>query len=391
VKDLCVQRKVNDLVIGTFGRGIYILDDYSALRAMKPEALAKDAVLFPPRDAQLFIPSAQFGGAGKAFQGASFYTADNPPYGATLTYHMKDSLKTRKQIRQDAEKAAEKKGQPVPYPTPEELRLEAEEEAPTVFLVIKDADGNVVRTVTGPTAAGTHRVTWDLRDPGAALPTARTREPGEDEDDGPPRGSGPLVAPGKYTATLHKRYRGEEAQLAGPVEFAVALDTLGSPDADAVKEQVAFHREVLKLSRAVTGATNVATELGTRLDAIRRALDTAPKADEASKKQVREMIDRNREILRAFRGDSVLAARNENVPLSISSRVGTAARASAQALAKPTGTQKEQYAIAAKEFAEELAKLKKLADVEVPALEKKLDAFGAPWTPGRLPAWDGGK
>ncbi|HVL11434.1 MAG TPA: hypothetical protein VM529_02645, partial [Gemmata sp.] len=89
VKDLCVQRKVNDLVIGTFGRGIYILDDYSALRAMKPEALAKDAALFPPRDAQLFIPSAQFGGAGKAFQGSSFYTADNPPYGATLTYHMK--------------------------------------------------------------------------------------------------------------------------------------------------------------------------------------------------------------------------------------------------------------------------------------------------------------
>ena len=176
--------------------------------------------------------------------------------------------------------------------------------------------------------------------------------------------------------------------MAGNVEFNVVLDTLGNPDAAAVAEQVAFHRQVLKLSRAVTGATNVSTELGTRLDAIRRALDLAPKADETAKTQVREMIDRNRDILRALRGDTVLAARNENVPLSISDRGGYAGRASAQSLAKPTGTQKEQYAIAAKEFAAELAKLKQLADVDLPALEKKLDGFGAPWTPGRLPTWD---
>jgi hypothetical protein len=179
------------------------------------------------------------------------------------------------------------------------------------------------------------------------------------------------------------------SQLAGPVEFGVVLDTLGSPDAEAVKEQVAFHRQVQKLSRAVTGATSVATELGTRLDAIRRALDAAPKADEAARKQVREMIARNRDILRSLRGDTVLAARNENVPLSISDRASYAARTSTQSLSKPTGTQKEQYAIAAREFAAELAKLKQLADTDVPALEKKLDAFGAPWTPGRLPAWDG--
>ena len=279
---------------------------------------------------------------------------------------------------------------PPPYPTPEELRLEAEEEAPTVFVVIRDDDGNAVRTVFGPTGAGMHRVTWDLRDPGATLPTSRVREP-DDDDDGPPRGSGPLAAPGKYTATLFKRYRGEVSKLSGPTDFEVVLDTLGNPDAAAVKEQVAFHRQVLKLSRAVTGATNVATELGTRLDAIRRALDAAPKADEAPKKLVREMIERNRDILRALRGDTVLAARNENVPLSISDRAAYASRSSVQSLTKPTGTQKEQYAIAASEFAKELAKLKQLADVDVPALEKKLDGFGAPWTPGRLPTWDGGK
>jgi photosystem II stability/assembly factor-like uncharacterized protein len=388
VKDLVIQRKMNDLVIGTFGRSFYVIDDYSPLRGLSPKTLAQPAVVFHPRQTPLYIPSAQFGGAGKAFLGASHYTADNPEFGATFTYYLKDGLKSRKQLRQEAEKAAEKKGEPVPYPTPEELRLEAEEEAPSVFLVVRDDDGNAIRMIPGPTAAGMHRVTWDLRDPGATLPSLRVPDPA-DEDDSPRQASGPLAAPGKYTVALHQRYRGEAKRLAGPVEFNVVLDTLGNPDPAAVKEQVAFHRQVLKLSRAVTGATNVANELSTRLDSIRRALDAAPKADEESKKAVREMIDRNRTILRDLRGDTVLANRNYNVPVSISDRVGYAGRASTQSLTAPTATQKESFAIASKEFAAELAKLKKLADEDLPALEKKLDTFGAPWTPGRLPNWDG--
>jgi hypothetical protein len=372
VKDLATQRKMNDLVIGTFGRGIYVIDDYSALRAMKPESLNKKAALFPVRDAVLFIPNAQYGEPGKAFLGASFYTADNPAYGAAISYHLKDALKTRRQKRKDAEKEAEKKGQPVPYPTPEELRLEAEEEPPSVYLVVTDAEGNVVRTVTGPTGAGTHRVHWDLRDPSASL-TA---------------GAGPLVAPGQYKVTLHQRVGGVASELAGPVEFNVVIDTLGAPDAEAVKEQVAFHRQVMKLRKAVTGSDTVANEIATRLEQIRQALDAAPKADEASKKEVREMIARNRDILRALRGDTELRRRSEPVPPSISERIGYAANTSDEALAKPTGTAKQQYDIAAKEFTAQLAKLRQLVETDLPALEKKLDGFGAPLTPGRLPVWD---
>ena len=79
----------------------------------------------------------------------------------------------------------------------------------------------------------------------------------------------------------------------------------------------------------------------------------------------------------------------ENVPTSISERVGYASSASARYLGKPTGTQKEAYAIAGKEFAAELAKLRQLAETDLPALEKKLEGFEAPVTPGRLPTWDG--
>jgi len=75
------------------------------------------------------------------------------------------------------------------------------------------------------------------------------------------------------------------------------------------------------------------------------------------------------------------------VPESISDRVGYASGVTSRYLGKPTGTQRESFAIAGKEFTAVLAKLKKLVEEELPALEKKLDNFDAPWTPGRLPEW----
>jgi hypothetical protein len=102
---LAIQRQMNDLVVGTFGRGIYILDDYSLLRELTPEAMAREAVLCSVRDALQYIPTRPYGGSGKAFQGSAFYVADNPPYGATFTYFLKDTLKDQKQQRRGASDA----------------------------------------------------------------------------------------------------------------------------------------------------------------------------------------------------------------------------------------------------------------------------------------------
>ena len=78
-------------MVGTFGRGIYILDNYTPLRLIKPEMLKQEAPLFPVKDALMYIQSQPLGGRGKSFQGESFYTADNPPFGATFTYYLKES------------------------------------------------------------------------------------------------------------------------------------------------------------------------------------------------------------------------------------------------------------------------------------------------------------
>ncbi len=385
VRDLVIQQQMNDLVVGTFGRGIYVLDDYRPLRGLTAQTLAQDCTTFPVRDALLYIPSRQYGLRGKAFLGEAFYAAENSPFGATFTYHLKEAIKTRKQQRRDAEKAAAKKGDP-PYPTKDQLRAEAEEETPAVLLTITDSSGAVLRTLTGPVTAGFHRVSWDLREPGASLPRPRT--PGGDDDDpwveAP---GGPLVMPGTYRVALAKRVDGVVTPLAGPVEFKVVLDgnvTLNTAEAKELRD---FQQKAFRLQRAVSGTLEAANGLTTRLEQIKRALDATPGIDAKWNDFARALEKRNRAILLALRGDSVLRGRNENTPVSISERVSRVTGGVRFALAPATGTQQEGYRIAGEEFAAELGKLRTLIEVDLRALEKALDAAGAPWTPGRLPEW----
>jgi hypothetical protein len=381
VRDLAIHKGENDLVVGTFGRGIYVLDDYSLLRGLKPESLQKEATLFAVRDALLFVPTRQYGLRGKAFLGESFYAAENAPFGATFTYYLKEEIKTKKQQRL----AAEKKAEAPRYPTKDELRAEAEEEAPAILLTVADADGHEVRTLTGPVSAGFHRISWDLRDPAALLP--RPRPPDAEDDVFAPPPGGPLVMPGRYSVTLSKRVGGQVTKLAGPAEFAVAPEGANAMDVAALKELREFQAKLAKLQRAVSGTLSAANDLAARLDQLRRAVDQTPgaKAEWASK--VRDLERRTREVLRALRGDVALRARNENTPTSISERVEYAVDASRLSLARPTATQREAYRIAGEEFAAELAKLRQIIKDELPELEKAMEAAGAPWTPGRLPEW----
>jgi photosystem II stability/assembly factor-like uncharacterized protein len=384
VRDLAIQRQMNDLVVGTFGRGIYVLDDYAPLRSMSPESLGQPAALFPVREAVMYIESRPYGLRGKGFQGESFYTAENPPFGASIAYHLKDALKTKKQRRKDAEKAAAKQGPP-PYPSKEELRAEDEEEQPAILLTVTDADGRAIRTLTGPTAAGVHRINWDLRD----QPVTRGRPRGEGDEDNPfaDEPTGPLVLPGRFTVSLAQRVDGVVTSLPGSASFNVVADGVGVlPDGDR-KELAEFQRQAARLQRGLNAALGTANELAGRLEQAKQALDRTPAADDKSRTAARNLIRANRDILRALVGDSALRARNENTPISIAERVGTVVEATRFAIAKPTGTQREAYRVASTDLRREVDKLRKLIETDVKELEKAMDAAGVPWTPGRLPSW----
>ncbi|HKV34927.1 MAG TPA: hypothetical protein VJP89_11410, partial [Pyrinomonadaceae bacterium] len=246
VRDLNIQKRENDLVVGTFGRGIYILDNYTPLRQLKPEMLRQDAAVFPVKDALMYIQSQPLGGRGKSFQGEAFYTADNPPFGATVTWYLKDALKTRKDKRQEAEKEAERKGAPVGWPTREQLRAEEEEDAPAIVVTIMDSGDRVVRRLTGPATAGVQRLTWDLRYPAANL--SAPPPPDADFDFEPPSGS--LVMPGTYKLVVARRVDGVLTPIGPPQEFQVVVEgqeNMSSADRTALVE---FQQKAARLQRA---------------------------------------------------------------------------------------------------------------------------------------------
>jgi photosystem II stability/assembly factor-like uncharacterized protein len=385
VRDLAIQRRENDLVVATFGRGIYILDNYSPLRSITPELMARDSHLFETRDALMYIQSQPLGGRGKSFQGESFYTADNPPFGAVFTYYLKESIKTRKQKRQEAEKEAERKGTPAPYPTLADLRAEDEEEAPSIVLTVTDSSGRVVRRLNGPFSSGIHRVNWDLRYPAPNLPPPRQAEGESDPFADPP--SGHLVMPGRYTVALAKRVDGVVTPLAKPQQFSVVVEGASNMSEADRAALVEFQQKVSRLQRALTGALENTTGARTRIGLMKRAIQETPAADPRLADEATAIDRRLSEVLRALRGDSTLRSRNENAAPSISERVNGIVGEQRMSTSRPTGTQIEQYNAAAADFEQALSSLRSLIEGDLARLEKALEAAGAPHTPGRLPVW----
>jgi photosystem II stability/assembly factor-like uncharacterized protein len=384
VRDLAIQKRENDLVLATFGRGIYILDDYTSLRNLRPETLTQEAALFPVKDAMMFIQSQPLGGRGKSFQGESFYAADNPPYGATFTYYLKEAPKTRKQRRQEAEKEADKKGQPVYQPTLDELRAEDEEEAPAIIFTVKDGEGRVVRRLNAPAAPGINRLSWDLRYPSPIL-SQRPPEPLEELFGDPP--AGPLVMPGKYTVSMARRAEGAVTPIGSAQEFTVYVEGQSQMNPADRAALVEFQQKVARLQRAVTGALETANQLKTRLGLIKRALQETPTADYKLTEQAQAIEHRLDDILRALRGDQTARSRNLDTPPSINDRVGTILGEQRMSSSQPTKTQQAHYAAAAADFETTLAQLRSLFEGDLARLEKGMEAAGAPWTPGRIPEW----
>jgi hypothetical protein len=124
-----------------------------------------------------------------------------------------------------------------------------------------------------------------------------------------------------------------------------------------------------------------------RIKVIRDALRETPGVEKQLGAVADSIEERNREILRALRGDKELQKRNEPVPSSITDRVTNIMEGERFALAKPTQSHVDNYNVAAEEFADKLAKLRALVEVDLAKLEKDMEAAGAPWTPGRVPEW----
>jgi photosystem II stability/assembly factor-like uncharacterized protein len=383
VRDLEIQRREDDLVAATFGRGIYILDDYSPLRGAVPDLLALPASLFPVRRAKIFVPASPLGLPEKASLGDGFFTAPNPPFGAVFTYRLKEEIRTLRKQRQEAEKKAEEEKRALPYPSWDALRAEDREEPPALLLVVRDSDGNPVRTLTGPVTAGFHRVAWDLRLPPAD--PVRLKEP-EDFNPWAPVPMGPLAAPGTYTVQIFSRSRGRTAPLSEPRSFTVEPLWAGGLAEPERLEVLAFGRKTQRLQRAVLGSDAFLDELETRLEHLKKAADDAPSAPEGSAEAVRAFEVRRKDLALRLRGDSTVRRRNEPDPPSLLERVQQVVGGYFGTTSRPTGTHEEALRAASTGFAPFLVDLRTLA-ADVSAFEARMEGAGAPWTPGRVPEW----
>nr|NQU93372.1 glycosyl hydrolase [Bacteroidota bacterium] len=378
MKDLVIQERENDLVVATFGRGFYIIDDYSPLREITAKRLdTSNAIFFPVKDALMYVQT-----GGRYGQGSTYFSADNPDFGAVFTYYIKELPKTKKQERLKKEKELFKNGEPIPQPTREQLGEEENETAPLLIFTITDQDGNVVRKLYKKPSEGISRINWNLRYQGKN-PVRLKKDKFDPANDG---GDGMFALPGTYYVTLSMDHNGDVTQLADPVAFITKPLLNATLPATDRKELVNYQNNVSELARTMRGAENYLEELMEKAEYIRQALHNTPSAPSDLSMRARTVSEDLKEIEFEFNGTEAAASWEEvppeQVPLNI--RLNAIAYSHWGSTSAPTKTQLDSYDILLEELPPVLEKIKQL-DLEVKALESEMELYDAPWTPGRLP------
>ena len=353
VRDLEIQRRENDLVAATFGRGFYVLDDYSPLRSVTPETLKNNELhIFPVKKAKLFSQQDKLGGR-RGWQGDSFFIADNPPFGATFTYHLRDVVKTKKQSRMEQEQKANKAGTDVKTPTWAELKKEERETAPQLVFTVSDQAGQVVAKIQRPQSKGLQRVNWPLR-----------------------YSWGAMVAPGQYKVSAARVVDGVATQIGNEVTFEVeSVDQLTLPAPDKAKT-LAFYKDVYDFRQKLSGAQNSLASAIETVGNIRNALTNQIVNDKKLVSDVLELQSKLLDAQDAMVGDSTQADRYVDLPPSMSRRVQTAMFGSMRSGYGPTQTHIDGVTIAKNQYAELYPRLQDMIEKQLPAIIIRVEKEG---------------
>ncbi len=377
-RDIEIQRRESDLVASTFGRGFYVLDDYSPLRNLDADALKGDGHLFPTRDTYRWVPSVDLGVGGKGYQGSDHFNAPNPLFGAIFTYYLGEEMKTPREEREAREKEIRERGENVPFPGWEFLRGETRADDPTIVLTVSDDRGQVIRRITGPDTQGFHRVAWDLRYP-APNPVELNPGPVQLWENAP---AGPMVAPGSYTVELARLRDGELQLLSEGQEFEVK-DLYGpAVDRGDANANLAFQQETADVQRRAQAAAGWVGEAENRLAHMEKAVLETPRAPATLLQQISALENRIADLSVVLMGDRVRGSLWEPSQPSVLGRVGQIASGHWWTTEPPTQTHRTSLGIATGQLTEVEGRLEQLAG-EVMQLEEALKAAGAPWTPGQ--------
>lgn len=239
VRDLAIQKRENDLVAGTFGRGMYILDDYSALRKYSEVSENGETRLFEPRESWWYTPKSPLGSWGIS-QGDQHFIAPNPPFGVEFTYYLHEAFKSNKALRQEEEKKRVKQNEPIKFPGWNEVENEMRSKDPKVWLYIMDQNENVLRRVLAKNAKGFQRVVWDMKQ---SIRKPVLSENNNEENDG-----GNYTPPGNYYARLYSEKEGVIQPISEKVAFKTKVLGGSSLPGSASEAVIAFQNEIESLS-----------------------------------------------------------------------------------------------------------------------------------------------
>ena len=388
-RDIELQRRDNDVVGATFGRGFYILDDYTPLREIAQGVLANDAHLFSIRDAWLYVPSLPMQARGKPSLGSDDFTASNPPFGAVITYYLREQKQTSKAFRHERESEQWDRGESVTFPGYERLAAEALEHDPILLLTISDSAGKVVRRIKGSAESGIHRVNWDLRMPPpdpVSLEVQPFQYVSSTFNFTPPwvtPSQGPLVPPGHYKVEMALVSASGVMLLGKSQEFEVKFLPTGVfsvPDYVAVS---AFQERTAEFLRRAHGARSEIQRAGDRLRDMRYALGEAPRSELTLYGSLEQLERTLASLKRELLGDPIREHLNEASSPSILRRLQRIAAGQWDTRQAPTMTQQKSLEIAESSFRVLSKELSIFLDNDLPNIETKLEKAGAPWTPGR--------
>lgn len=377
-RDLELHPKDNDLVGASFGRGLYILDDYTPLRDIANTLKAGTNKLFEVRDAWWYVPNTPMQAKGMPTLGTTSFATDNPPFGALFTYYLKNVPKTSKSRRKENEKSLKNKNISIPFPGWQQLGEETEENEPRVLLLVSNENSQPLRWIEGSNEKGLHRVNWDLRfsppDPiDLTMPDFKPPWAGDAQ--------GPLVVPGKYSVQLYILFEGNLVAQGDSENFIVkpVNNTTSTVDYMSV---ASFQKRTAELSRKISNASQKMEEINERLRYMKAALVNTPKATASLFVGLEALNVELNKLKSKLNGDSVKQSKDEAVVPSIRSRVGQVAYAHWETTQDPTETQKMNIDIATSDFGKFQSELNNYI-LKLEAFEADLENIEAPYTPNR--------
>jgi photosystem II stability/assembly factor-like uncharacterized protein len=372
-RDIEIHPRDNDLVGGSFGRGVYVLDDYSALRGINNKLEANS--VFPVRDAWWYIPSNPYQAGGMPSQGSSAFRTPNPDFGALITYYIDETPKTSREQRREKEKETAAMGKDIPFPGWNTLSEEARENKAEVKLLIRNEKGDAIRWLKGNTGKGLHRTNWDLRLP-AVNPISLSKPAFRPPWYGDPQG--PLVAPGVYSVELYILHNGQLIPQGEAQKFTVKPIPTINKEIDFAKH-ADYRKNTTELYRKVNIESRKLQEVNNKIKYMKAALMQVSDASPSLFEQLNIIENELRDMQIALQGDNTRGSKDEASLPSVMSRVWQSQNEGTTQ--GPTSTNKRSFELAKADFAKYTLKTKGFFS-KVSAYEEMLYKAGAPYTPG---------